>query len=100
MFLSYQLSYEGYRYYLSLDDEFTRFTWIYPLTTKSEAQHVIIKFQAYSKRLFDKKIKCFQSNWGGEFRSLVPFFDHLGIQFSHLCPKMASLKESIGTLLK
>lgn len=37
----------GYKYYLSLLDDFTRFTWIYPLLTKSEAFNVYVHFKVF-----------------------------------------------------
>ena len=66
------LSMEGYRYYISFVDDFTRYTWIFPLRLKSEA---IVMFQHFNKmveRQFTAKIKCLQTNWGGEHRKLQP----------------------------
>ena len=33
-----------------------------------------------------KKIKCLQTDWGGEFRSFTTYLAELGIQFRHPCP--------------
>lgn len=38
------------------------------------------------EKQFDKQIKCFQSDWGGEFRSLTPFFEQQGIIHRLSCP--------------
>ena len=34
----------------------------------------------------EKKIKTLQTDWGGEFRSFVPFLKENRILFKHLCP--------------
>lgn len=33
---AYLPSYQGYKYYLSFVDDYTRYTWLYPVTLKSE----------------------------------------------------------------
>ena len=80
------LSVEGYRYYICFIDDFIRFSWIYPMKVKSEAKAVFIKFQNFVERQFNCKIKSLQTDWGGEFRSLLPLLDQLGVLFRHPCP--------------
>ena len=80
------LSNEGYRYYVHFLDDDSRFTWIYPLQTKSEAKVVFIQFQAMVERMFNRKLICLQTDWGGEYKSLSPLLQKLGIQFRHSCP--------------
>ena len=80
------ISTEGYKYYIHFVDDFTRFTWIFPLKVKSEAYSKVIQFQTFVERQFEYKIKCLQTDWGGEYRSLVPFLQNLGIHFRHPCP--------------
>ena len=77
---------EGYRYYVHFLDDYSRFTWIYPLQAKSEVKTVFMHFLAMAKRLFHKKLFCLQTDWGGEYRSLSSFLTQLGIQFRHSCP--------------
>ncbi|KAL5756593.1 hypothetical protein ACOSQ2_021339 [Xanthoceras sorbifolium] len=36
--------------------------------------------------MFETKLKCFQSNWGGDYRPLQPFLLSNGIEFRHHCP--------------
>jgi hypothetical protein len=44
-------------------------------------------FQAHVERLLDTKIKCVQSNWGGEYQKLChQFFLKLGIAHCVSCP--------------
>ena len=40
------VSIQGYKYYVSFVDDFTRFTWIFPLKTKDETLHVFKIFKA------------------------------------------------------
>ena len=53
-------------------DDFTRHTWIYPLHLKPEVATICLQFHRMIERKFGTKVKCFQSNWGGEFRKLQP----------------------------
>ena len=80
------LSTEGFRYYIHFVDDYTRFTWIFPLRTKSEAYSKVVEFQKFIERQFEYKIKCLQTDWGGEYKPLVPFLINLGIHFRHPCP--------------
>ena len=58
-------SVDGYRYYLHFIDDFTRFTWIFPLKLKSECIKVFAWFNVFVERQFNSKIKCLQTDWGG-----------------------------------
>lgn len=58
---------------------------MYPLHAKSGVKRVFLQFQSFVERLFDKKIKCVQIDWGGEYRPLAPLFRDLGIIFHHPC---------------
>ena len=46
------------RYYIHFLDDFSRFTWIYPLQTKSKAKAVFVQFHAMAERMFNKKLIC------------------------------------------
>ena len=59
------LSIEGYRCYAVFVDDFTRYTWIYPLRLKSEVLSVFEYFNTMVERQFTTQIKCLQSDWGG-----------------------------------
>ena len=80
------LSSQGYHYYLSILDDFTRFTWIFPLVTKSQALQTFIEFQHMIEKCLSRKIKCLQTDWGGEFRQFLPYLAEQGIQFRHPYP--------------
>ena len=62
-----------YLYYVSFVDNFSRFTWIYLLKTKSDVTSVFKQFKVMSENLLGTKIKMLQSDWGGEYQGLVPF---------------------------
>ncbi|KAH9711302.1 retrovirus-related pol polyprotein from transposon RE1 [Citrus sinensis] len=79
-------SLNGYKYYISFIDDYSRYTWIYPLKTKSQALSVFIIFQTQVEKQFGTAIKSLQSDWGGEFRSFVPHLQKHGILFRHPCP--------------
>ena len=80
------ISSQGYIYYISFVDDFIRFTWIFPLKTKSETLSVFKIFKNQIEKQLDKPIKCLQSDWGGEFRSFVNLLHTEGIHFRHSCP--------------
>ncbi|XP_048335502.2 retrovirus-related Pol polyprotein from transposon RE2 isoform X1 [Ziziphus jujuba] len=77
---------EGYKYYIQFLDDYSRYVWIYPLKTKSEALAIFSSFHVMVERQFDKKIKVLQADWGGEFRSFLPYLSKFGIVFRHPCP--------------
>lgn len=59
----------GFKYYVHFVDDFTMYTWIYPLTLKSEACQTVKHFIAIVKTQFSTDIKAIQSDWeGGEGR--------------------------------
>ena len=80
------MSNEGYCYYIHFLDDFSHFTWIYPLQAKFEAHVAFVHFRAMADRMFNKKLVCLQTDWGGEYRSLTPLLHQLRIQFRHSCP--------------
>lgn len=68
---------DDYRYYILFVDDFSKYTWIYPLKHKSVALEAFKHFITYVKTQFTKTIKAFQFDNGGEF-----------IQIHHMCNKM------------
>lgn len=62
-------SINGYRYYVVFIDNYSRFSWIYPMHHKSETFECFVKFKCLAENLLSKKIKSFQSDGGGEFTS-------------------------------
>lgn len=76
----------GYEYYVTFIDDYSKFTWLYLLRTKSEVFKYFQEFQLMVERKFNRKILCFQSDWGGEFVRPNSFFKNLGITHQVSCP--------------
>ncbi|XP_057811672.1 uncharacterized mitochondrial protein AtMg00300-like [Salvia miltiorrhiza] len=55
----------GYKYYIAFVDDYSRYTWIFPLTLKSEAALVVHQFLAHIMCLFKLPVKALQTDWGG-----------------------------------
>jgi len=78
-------SINGKHYYVCFIDDFSKFTWLFPITTKSEVLSTFLLFQKHVEKLFDRKIKAIQSDWGGEFRSLNSILANQGISHRISC---------------
>ena len=77
---------DGYKYYIAFVYAFTNYTWIYPMQQKSQATSIVLQFIALVDRQFPTKLKCLQTDWGGEFRPLQSLLQKKGILFRHPCP--------------
>ncbi|KAE8697713.1 hypothetical protein F3Y22_tig00110610pilonHSYRG00140 [Hibiscus syriacus] len=76
----------GFRYYISFVDAFTRHTWLYLLKDKSQALLAFQLFQQLVKNQFGVTIKAVQSDWGGEYRSISSVLSKSGIVHRVTCP--------------
>jgi hypothetical protein len=79
-------SQNGFKYYVSFLDASSRYTWLYPMTKKSDAYNIFLKFQKYVERFFNTPIKSVQTDWGGEYRSISTFFTNCGVVHRVSCP--------------
>ncbi|KAJ0788607.1 putative RNA-directed DNA polymerase [Helianthus annuus] len=79
-------SFDGHRYFLLCVDHCTRYMWIYPLNQKSNVYTILTNFITMTERQFNTKLKCIQSDWGGEFRPLTNLCRNLGIIHRRSCP--------------
>ncbi|KAJ0086501.1 hypothetical protein Patl1_07025 [Pistacia atlantica] len=61
---------DGSRYYLILVDHFTKYTWFYPMATKSGVSTIFPHFKKFVETRFQTKIKNLYSDNGGEFIAL------------------------------
>ena len=59
----------GYRYYISFVDDYSRYCWIFPLTLKSEALNTFKFFKNLVEKQIGCSVKALQSDWGGEYRN-------------------------------
>jgi hypothetical protein len=81
-------SLSGCKFYFLFIDEFSRFTWLYPIINKSDVFACFMKFKLLVKNIFSTKIKYFQSDNGGEYTSnqFKSFFNQHGIFHKLTCP--------------
>jgi hypothetical protein len=81
-------SMSGYKYYVIFVDDYSRYSWIYPLHTKSETFAVFVQFKALVEKQFSTTIKQLQSDGGGEYTShqFQSFLSQHGIAFRKSCP--------------
>jgi hypothetical protein len=64
MWMSPVVYVSGYRYYILFTDDYTRYSWIFPMRLKSEVFGHFSTFAMYVKTRFSLSIKQFQSNRG------------------------------------
>uniref|UniRef100_A0A803P1W3 Integrase catalytic domain-containing protein n=1 Tax=Cannabis sativa TaxID=3483 RepID=A0A803P1W3_CANSA len=83
---SHTPSKEGHRYYIHFIDDFGRFTWIFPLSLKSQSYNTFLQFKVFVEKQFGLPIKSVQSDCRGEYRSLASFLSQHGVHFQHPCP--------------
>lgn len=76
-----------YRYFLTIVDDKTRYTWVYLLSLKSEALKTITAFCQYVDTHFEKKIQFLRSDNALEFNTAEcqVFFSKLGIVHQTSC---------------
>lgn len=81
-------SFSGYKYYLIVVDDYSHYSWSFPLVNKSDTASTFQRFFAYVKTQFDKIIQCVQCDNGGEFLNthLRSFFSVNGVSFRLSCP--------------
>ena len=79
---------EGFEYFISFIDDYSRYDYLYLMKRKSEALGKFKKYKAEVKNLSSKKIKILLSDRGGEYMDLR-FQDYMiehGIQFQLSAP--------------
>ncbi|KAK2437637.1 putative mitochondrial protein [Trifolium repens] len=81
----------GFKYFLTVVDDKSRFTWIYLMKLKSEASTHIKSFHAMVKNQFKTNIKCIRTDNGTEFL-LKDFYNENGIL--HQCSCVATPQQN------
>ncbi|KAI3690006.1 hypothetical protein L2E82_47980 [Cichorium intybus] len=83
------LSKTGYKYYMVLIDNFTHYVWVYPLKYKSDTFLTFTKFHKLIHTQFNRAIKSFQCDLGGEFdnNEFKSFAQTHGLVFRFSCPQ-------------
>jgi hypothetical protein len=59
----------GFAYYVLFVDDYSCFTWLYPMKLKSEFFNIFLRFQKFVENQHSARIKIFQSDCGAEFTS-------------------------------
>ena len=72
-------SISGAKYFILFVDDYSRYTWFYSLQTNDQTLPIFKRFKLQMENQFDMKIKCLQSDNGGEFRSFMSFLQSVGI---------------------
>ena len=96
------MSSNGYKYYATFVDAYTRFTWLYLLKSKSDTLAIFKQFQTMVKTHFNLPIKAVQSDWGGEYRPFSKCLTDLGwyyasTEFSSYTPSKWCCREETQT---
>lgn len=81
-------SISGYRFYIIFVDDFSRFTWFFPLKEKSQAFFTFQQFKTLVENQFDLKIKILRCDNGGEYTNKLfrQFLAVSGIVQQYTCP--------------
>ena len=76
----------GARYFLTIMDDFSRFTWIFFMHHKSETQHLLTNFFSFVKTHFNTNIANIRVDNGKEFFFLCEiFFTQQGTTYQYSC---------------
>ncbi len=102
----------GKRYYITFVDDYSRYTKIYLLRNKDEAENMFLVYKAEVENQLDRKIKRIRSDRGGEYstESLRKFCEENGIIHEMTAPytpqqngiaerKNRTLKEMMNSML-
>ena len=73
-------------YFLTIVDNYTRFTWIFLMKFKSETQGLLKLFITFVHAQFNYQVKSIQSDNGLELTSLKSFLSTFGILFQSSYP--------------
>ena len=57
----------GYKYYLLIVDDFSRYCWVFPLKSKADVYSTFINFQCYVENVLGNTIKIVRSDLRNEF---------------------------------
>ncbi|GKA36129.1 retrovirus-related pol polyprotein from transposon TNT 1-94 [Tanacetum coccineum] len=81
------VSREGFRYFLTIVDDYSRSVWVYMLKTKDEVFQMFVSFYKLVLTQFDKKVKIVRSDNGTEFTNhkMSEFFNEMGILHQTTC---------------
>ncbi|KAL3353831.1 hypothetical protein AABB24_018482, partial [Solanum stoloniferum] len=81
-------TFDGMRYFLTIVDDHTRWTWFFLMRLKSDVLMLLKNFFNEVETQFGKKVQRLRSDNGGEFYShaCTELFQHYGIVHESSCP--------------
>ncbi|PKU83464.1 Retrovirus-related Pol polyprotein from transposon TNT 1-94 [Dendrobium catenatum] len=81
-------SVQGYRYYVLFVDDYSRFSWLFPMKFKSEVYNIFVLFKNQIEKYSSQTIKCLRSDGGTEFlnHDFKSFLRNNGIAHQVSCP--------------
>jgi hypothetical protein len=71
------VSSHNYKYYILFIDDYSRFTWIYFFTLKSEVCEIFSSFKAQVKNLLNTSIKIFRTDGGTKYKPIASKFPQI-----------------------
>lgn len=80
-------SYDGFRFYLVIVDEYSHYIWFFPLARKLDVIQIFSKFLTLMENQFHTRVKIDQIDGGGEFvnHTLKYYFISQGIAYQLSC---------------
>jgi len=88
-------SIHGHKYFLTIVDDYSRYTWVFPLKQKSEVVKILEDFVIFIHTQFEITIKVIKSDNETEF-FMTNFFINKGIKHQSSCvntPQQNSIVE-------
>ncbi|KAM1025659.1 hypothetical protein ACFX13_039472 [Malus domestica] len=81
-------SVHGFRYYVIIVDDYTKYSWLYPLKFKSDVLSTFVHFKSLIENKLGVKVISIRSDFGGEFLSskFSQFLLEQGITHQLSCP--------------
>jgi len=83
---SYVTASDGSMYYIAFLDAFSRYTWLYLITSKFQATTIFLRFKLLVEKQTGFLIKCIQTDNAKEFISLTKILHDHGITHRFTCP--------------
>ena len=87
-------SIHGYKYFLTIVDDHTRYVWVFPLNSKVDTQTLFKAFINQVERQFDTKFKIVRFDNGAEF-IMHQFFNETDIIHPTTCVETPQQNDSV-----
>ena len=80
-------TYDGYKYFLTIVDDYSRATWVHLMSSKSNAFPLLQSFIIFIEKQFHASVKIIRSDTGSEFqdKTSIQFYTSKGIMHQKSC---------------